>query len=299
VIVPTRDRPALLAAALASIGEQRLRPAEVIVVDDGLLGSAASVVGGRWGADGPDIRVLEGPRMGPAAARNAGLRAAEGSLIAFLDDDDVWLPGKLHRQIEWFLRRPSLGVLGTACLRSQNPDAASVFSSRRRRRLEMVSQSRLVRANRLATSSVVARRTCFEECGGFDESLPLAQDWDMWLRIAARWEIGLVPEPLTIHRVHDEQRSADRLAMRRWEASVVERTLRRGGLRGRWVRGVARRRVAWAHLRLGRLLARRGYRERALGEMRESLALAPYNPLTWLSLLRWGFARRMPVGAGP
>jgi hypothetical protein len=145
-------------------------------------------------------------------------------------------------------------------------------------------------------SSVVARRECFGGCGGFDESLPLAQDWDMWLRISADWEVAVVPLPLTVYRLHRGQRSSDRLAMRQWEATVVERALHRGDLRGRWVRGVARRRLAWAHLRRGRLLAREGDTGRALGALQQSLNLFPCSPLVWASLVRRALDRRVPAG---
>ncbi len=147
-------------------------------------------------------------------------------------------------------------------------------------------------------SSVVARRECFEQCGGFDESLPLAQDWDMWLRISAAWQIGIVALPLTVYRLHDKQRSANRLAMRKWETEVVERALRRGDLPGRWARGTARRRLAWAHFRFGRCLRRAGDTRGAVAELRESLDLFPYNPLVWSSLLRRAFDRRAAAGAG-
>jgi hypothetical protein len=157
----------------------------------------------------------------------------------------------------------------------------------------------MVRANRLGTSSVVGRRECFERCRGFDESLPLAQDWDMWLRISADWEIGIVRELLTLLRFHSGQRSADRLAMRRWEAVVIRRALSTGDLRGRRVQAAARRRLAWAHLRLGSHLARKGEAELALAEIRESLTIAPLNPLVWASLVRWTLSRRAPLNVNP
>jgi hypothetical protein len=121
----------------------------------------------------------------------------------------------------------------------------------------------------------------------------------MWLRISANWEIGIVSELLTVLRLHREQRSADRLAMRRWEAVVIRRALCRGDLRGRRVRGAARRRLAWAHLRLGNHLARRGEEELALAEVRESLTITPLNPLAWASLLRWMLSRRTPLKVSP
>ena len=150
----------------------------------------------------------------------------------------------------------------------------------------------LVRANRLAMSSVVARRRCFEEVGGFDEGLPLAQDWDMWLRVAESWEVGTLSAPLTVYRLHGDQRTAQQSALRRREAEVIGRALERGAVAGKGLGGVARRRMAWAHCRLGRRLLREGNMEGAARELRESLSLFVGNPVTWGALARCALARR-------
>jgi len=153
-----------------------------------------------------------------------------------------------------------------------------------------VSRRALLRRNRLAMSSVLARRECLLEVGGFDEGLPLAQDWDLWLRVAGRWEMGVVQEELTLYRRHGGQRSDDRAEMRRWEGEVVRRALARDEL-GKWSHGVGRRRLAWAHARLGRLLLRRREIQAARAELRESMELFPFNPVVWSTLARCTFAR--------
>lgn len=129
----------------------------------------------------------------------------------------------------------------------------------------------------------MVRRECLDECGGFDESLPLAQDWDLWLRAADGWEIGLLTAPLAIYRLHPEQRSRDGMAMREWEAEVIRRAIARIPEAGA-LRGIARRRLSWAHCRLGRVLIRRGQRESAAGELKQALSLYPLHPLIWGSL---------------
>jgi len=139
-------------------------------------------------------------------------------------------------------------------------------------------------------SSVLARRESLLEAGGFDEGLPLAQDWDLWLRVKQRWEMAVVQQDLTLYRRHEGQRSADQVAMRRWEGEVVQRALARDGL-GTWARGVGRRRLAWCHARLGRLLLRRREIREARAELRESMELFPFNPVVWTALARCLFAR--------
>lgn len=289
VVLPTRNRPRFLREAVGSVLGQCLRPAEVVVVDDG-DGGAAEVVRSVAGS-GPRVLVLAGPGRGPAAARNLGVAAAQGDLIAFLDDDDLWRPEKLARQARWFERWPGLGALGTGCVRSSDPMIGHCTRLGRARGPRRVSRGDLLHANRLVLSSVVVRRECLEEYGGFDESLPLAQDWDLWLRVAERWQVAALPEPLTGYRLHPEQRTRDQRAMRRWEAEVVRRAMARDPGSSA-LRGVARRRLSWAHCRLGRLLIRRGEIESAMPELRQALSLAPFHPVVWGSLARCAWAGR-------
>jgi glycosyltransferase involved in cell wall biosynthesis len=297
VILPTRDRPTYLLAAAESVLAQTLPPAELLVVDDGSDGGAAEALGALPRSSAFPIRRFRGPRRGPAAARNRGLREAAGDLVAFLDDDDLWLPEKLEWQARWFAARPALGLVGTDSARTRDPAGQDLEPGGEPGRLRPVSRGALLRTNRLAMSSVVVRRGCFAECGCFEESLSLAQDWDMWLRIGARWEIGILPARLTIYRLHDSQRSADPVAMRFWEAEVVSRALARGGLGGRWLEGVARRRLAWARCRLGRALARRGEREKAVQELKQAMRAFRYHPVVWGALTRCVLAGRALAGA--
>lgn len=296
VILPTRDRPEWLRAAARAVLAQSLPPEELVVVEDGEPRSAEAALQGLAERTSVRVGIVAGPRRGPAAARNAGLGAARGELVAFLDDDDLWVPEKLAWQARWLTAYPRLGLLGTACVRTVTPEAGGWRSRGRALPPSRVSRSALLRANRLTTSSVVARRECFRECGGFDESLPLAQDWDMWLRIAARWAVGVVPAALTVYRVHSEQRSREAAAMRRWEVEVVRRALARG-TPGRWVRGVGRRRMSWAYCRLGRLLLRRGDADGAFREFRRALALHPLHPLIWSGLARCAVSQQLAAGA--
>ncbi len=296
VVLPTRERPEFLVAAARSVLRQRLLPEELVVVDDAGGRGAAEALRSLAACAPVRLRVLSGPGRGPAAARNAGLRAAAGQLIAFLDDDDLWHPEKLAWQARWFLDRPGLGVLGTHGLRTARPSGRHLRPLAEPARLREVSQAALVRANRLPMSSVLARRECLEESGGFDEALPLAQDWDLWLRVSTCWQLALLPAPLTIHRLHPGQRSQSRAAMRAWEGEVVRRVLAREAGAGP-LRGVACRRLAWAHCRLGRGLLRGGETEEAIHELKQAIALWPLQVVAWAGLARCALARRAVAGA--
>jgi glycosyltransferase involved in cell wall biosynthesis len=293
VIIPTRDRPDSLRQAVVSVCAGSLLPAEVLVVDDSAVGGAEAALRSVMGSTAIPIRVLRGEGRGPGAARNAGLAAAAGDLVAFLDDDDLWFPQKLAWQVGWFSRRADLGILGTEAARLRYGAAPAAGPGRRPRRVRWVSRAQQVRANRLTTSSVLARRGCLVEAGGFDESLLLAQDWELWLRVSRRWRVAVLPARLVAHRLHRGQRSARMVEMRRYEAEVVGRVAAEGGA----LRGVARRRLAWAQCRLGRALLREHNRDGAADVLRRSLALWPLMPAAWSALARCALARLAPAGA--
>jgi glycosyltransferase involved in cell wall biosynthesis len=192
VVIPTRDRPSLLADALASVEAQQRRAAHTIVVDDGSaeppLPAAASV------------QVLRHPRaLGVAAARNGGLEQVETEWVAFLDDDDLWAPGKLDRQ---------LAV--AAAERADFVWCGVVVVDARRRPVGIVAAAdpgallpRLLRTNAIGSPSAVLVRTeLVRAVGGFDEELALLADWDLWLRLAAAGRGAASPELLVAYTEH-------------------------------------------------------------------------------------------------
>jgi len=282
VVITTCNRPRFLIEAVRSVIAQTRPPDEVVIVDDGAAGDAERALRAVEWPESVAMSVLPGPCRGPAAARNAGIRGASGDLVAFLDDDDLWHPKKLAQQVRWLAARPEIGALGTVCLRMAAPDM-SAARVKRTAGIRRVSRPALLRANRLCLSSAVVRRRCLDESGGFDESLALAQDWDLWLRISQRWKIARLRAPLTIYRLHSDQRSRDEMALRGWEAEVIKRAMARSPGLG-MLRGIARRRLSWAHCRLGRALLRRGEAEGAVLELKQALSLHPFHPLVWGSL---------------
>lgn len=258
VIVPTRDRAALLARALRSVLGQTYDRFEVLVVDDGSEEDIAAVAGAL--AD-DRIRVLRQPRnLGVAAARNRGLKEARGELVAFLDSDDRWMPHKLERQVAILRRRPpKVGLVysGVAAEDERGERTLTVPTARGDVFREMLWHNVV----HFGTSSVVIRREVVDTVGLFDETLPAIEDYDYWLRIARFYEFEIAPEVLIVYdnsaAPQEERRSARfaaNMAARRafagrhaWEAAeagVLHRYLLESARKelehpaGRWGAGV-------------------------------------------------------------
>ena len=180
IVVPTRNRAVDLPGALASVLGQTFTDWECIVVDDGSTDGTPDVVREAARAD-PRVRsVRRGPGGSPGGARNAGLGVARGRLVAFLDDDDRWLPGKLALQLPLIEADRHAGMIfGRVELFG---DAVGVWP--RRPPSARPSLRKLLASNFVPTSTVVARRSAVDRAGGFDEGLRVSGDYDLWIRIA-------------------------------------------------------------------------------------------------------------------
>jgi glycosyltransferase involved in cell wall biosynthesis len=202
VVIPTFHRPVLLARAIASALAQTCDDIEVLVVDDGPSAGASDVV---KGAGDARLRYLRhDTTRGAAAARNTGLRDAQSAFVAFLDDDDTWLPTKLARQLERFSDgKRDLGVVYCSSLKYSDISQRVIDESLARPLRQGYVD--FLRSTRFGTSVPLIRRNCFDDIGGFDESLPGTQDRDMWIRLAKHFEFDFVPEVLVWHHIHGNQ----------------------------------------------------------------------------------------------
>jgi glycosyltransferase involved in cell wall biosynthesis len=194
VVIPTHNRAGLLGRAVRSVLSQTFQDLEVLITDDASTDGTRDMVS-RLG----DSRVrylAHDVNKGVAAARNTALAQASGEFLAFLDDDDEWLPDKLQIQLDHFARaRPAVGLMGSAyyAVASANNRRSGVVVPRLRGR---VFEDLLRQGHFNHTSTVMARAECFDGAGVFDTSLPYAEDFDMWLRIARDYEVDFVPSPL-------------------------------------------------------------------------------------------------------
>ncbi|WP_409025268.1 glycosyltransferase family 2 protein [Halalkalicoccus salilacus] len=195
VVVPTYDRPTAVTRAVRSVLNQTYRPIELIVVDDH---SPRPVADALQPIDDEDVRVIpirHEENRGGNAARNTGLEAATGEFIAFLDDDDEWLPEKLERQIV-AIDHEDAGFAYTA-VRNVDPDGNTVSITSSSHSGAVTKQ--LLFGNFIGTfSAVMVRRSVIEQAGLLDERLPSWQDWEYYVRLSRYCRCAAVPEPLVV-----------------------------------------------------------------------------------------------------
>ena len=201
VVIPTYNYGRFLATAIDSALAQTYTPMEVIVVDDGSTDDTAAVVA-RYG---DRIRVLRKPNGGLSSARNAGIALARGDLVALLDADDRWLPEKLERQVPYFVSDGRVGMVHTGSRIFDHGTGMTLCEVFPQASLDF---HELMNCCAVSAPSTVIRRKVFPHVGGFDQTLAEAEDWDMWIRIAAAgWKVTGCPEVLVEYRTHTSNMS--------------------------------------------------------------------------------------------
>lgn len=270
IVTPAYNAAWCVHRAIDSVVAQDYRDFEHIVVDDGSTDDTASVLAGY----GETIRVIAQPNGGMSSARNAGLRAARGEFVAFLDSDDWWLPGKLGQQVEFMRAHPEIGFCSCAarvedmegrllnlweCPQWQGSFVAHLFGSG-----ADVPGS---------CSAVLARRHLIQDVGAFDETLRGAEDPDLWIRLAAITDYACLAEPMVVilRRPGSVSRNLDAMRESTLRMMNKNRCLLPIALQGSYWRSC----VAGVHGDYAKWRYRSGHRSAALQDVVQLLRLAP------------------------
>ena len=225
VIIPTHNRAPWVTEAVASVLAQTYRDFELFVVDDGSTDGTLSALA----SFGGDIKVFpQEVRRGVSAARNRGAAAATGDWLAFLDSDDLWLPDKLARQVEYLKGHPDLVICQTGETWIRNGVRVNPPETCRKVGGDIFLPS--LKRCLVSPSAVMLHRRLFEDLGGFDESLPAAEDYDLWLRVAWRHPVGLVPEPLVMKRGGHADQLSRQWGLDRFRIRALMKLLEEPGL---------------------------------------------------------------------
>ncbi len=197
VIIPTYNRARFIESAIKSVLVQTYKDYEVIVIDDGSSDNTSEIVKKFKGA----CTYLQQANAGPSAARNYGISHSSGDVIAFLDADDAWLPGKLEGQVKRLTERSEVGLVDTAyylCDADLHPLRYQPPVNLRGNALEDM----LINFKTPLTSSIVVRRYLVEQVGGFDASFRIMEDHELCLRLIKHCDFDGLEEPYVYYRVH-------------------------------------------------------------------------------------------------
>ncbi|MFW5981370.1 MAG: glycosyltransferase family 2 protein [bacterium] len=230
IVLPTYKRAKYLKEAVSSILGQTYHNWELIIVDDNPPDSkyrreSREVIEGFPSQEKIHYLPHQESRGG-AAARNTGIKAARGEYIAFLDDDDLWEPTKLEKQIALFSKQTDLGLVYCKMYVFSEPGDKKYIPQDNLVRGDVFKD--MLEENYMATGTALVKKECFQKLGLFDETLPSRQDHDMFLRICREYQVDFVEEYLAGMRLHQERISRNiekklkgwKLFLKKWESEL-------------------------------------------------------------------------------
>ena len=226
VIIPTYNRGWILRDAIDSVMAQDYKDYELIVVDDGSTDNTPEIL-----KNYPDIIVLKQKNRGVSAARNAGVQISKADNIAFLDSDDLWLPGKLQSQFNFFNTNPSAQICQTEEIWIRN--GVRVNAKKRHRKQQGMIFDRCLDLCIISPSAVMMKKSLFIKVGGFDETLPACEDYDLWLRIASWCPVYLIEEALIIKRGGHSDQLSKIPGLDRFRIRALKKLLDSGSLKSK------------------------------------------------------------------
>lgn len=275
VIIPTFNRASLLRRAVQSVQSQSLKPDEIIVVDDGSIDDTAIMIKHNF----PTVKYYYQENKGISAARNAGINMASGEWIAFLDSDDEWLREKLAKQMSALSANPEMKICHTDEIWIRK--GRRVNQKKKHAKFGGYIFKRCLPLCIISPSSVVIHRSIFEDMGLFDEVLPVCEDYDMWLRVCAKYPVLYINEPLIVkYGGHADQLSHKYWGMDRFRIKAVEKIVESGEL------GDADREAALKMLVRKTRILRGGAKKRKKEEFVEKLMVKEERYLRQLEVLK-------------
>ncbi len=279
VVIPAFNAERCIGEALHSVREQTLREVEVILVDDGSTDHTVQEAQRFCGL--LDLSIVQQANAGPAAARNAGIRRVRGRYCAFLDADDVMLPERLAAQAALLEAEPDLAFVHSDLMTF---DERGIIHRTRWAFSEPYGGmvlDRLLMDNFVTTSAVMAPTQRLLEAGLFGEGRRLSEDFDLWLRMAARWKVGFIDRPLVGYRRRSGSLSDDKLATGRSALEVIEAFWREHPDYRRSHPQVRHRSLAQHLATAGAAALAQGRRGTALAYLLRSLGHDPWERRSW------------------
>ena len=220
VVIPTFNRATLITRALDSVLAQSRQADEIVVVDDGSTDNTADLIHNYYS----QVTLLSQENQGVSTARNLGIRHAKCEWIALLDSDDEWQPEKLEKQLVLLADNPDYRICHTNETWIRHD--VRVNQMKKHRKYGGYIFPYCLPLCVISPSSVVIHRSVFDQIGLFDESLPACEDYDLWLRICARFPVLYIEDELiTKHGGHEDQLSKKHWGMDRFRILALEKVI--------------------------------------------------------------------------
>jgi glycosyltransferase involved in cell wall biosynthesis len=221
-IVPIYNGETYIANTIESILLQTYSNTEIVIVNDGSKDRSYQMLEPYLTFS--RVKYIEQENRGVAAARNTGIRNSSGELIAFLDQDDLWLPEKIEKQVKILLTHPEIALVHGK-FNFINETGSKIEPLWRQRVTSGFCYPQIFEHNKIGMLTALVRRECIEEAGLFDEDIAVTDDYLMWLKITYRHQIYYYDEPLAEYRYHSNNTSRDMVKYKKNELEVIMRIL--------------------------------------------------------------------------
>lgn len=213
VVIPTYNRAGVLKRAIDSVLAQSHKHFHLYIVDDGSTDETPQLLSDY--ATHPQVTLLSQDNQGVSAARNLGVKTSENEWLSFLDSDDEWLPKKLEKQVQYLKLHPHIRFLHAEEIWMRNGVRVNPKARHSKSAPELFKRS--LELCLISPSTVMMKRELFEEHQGFNESFTVCEDYDLWLKVMAREEIGFLPDYVARkYGGHPDQLSTKFPAMDYW-----------------------------------------------------------------------------------
>jgi glycosyltransferase involved in cell wall biosynthesis len=224
VIIPAYNAAKYLPTAIESVEAQTFEDWRILLVDDGSMDNTAEVAAPFIERLGPKLKYIKQPNSGVSAARNTAIRNSTAEFLALLDADDVWLPCRLFESLKGFENRPKVGLTYSFNTRI-DPEGIVIdtFDRKQKNAEGHIAPYLYMRVLDLPSPTITFRRQCIDEVGGFDETFQITEDRDLWLRIALRYEVALIPKVLAHYRTSHESATTNSDRMLKSQLRFIEK----------------------------------------------------------------------------
>jgi len=220
VVIPTYNRRQTIGRSIDSVLNQTLFPSEIIVVDDGSTDGTSDYIQSNF----PSIKLLSQPNKGVSAARNMGIKSADANWIALLDSDDEWFSQKLEKQVLALSQNPDVKFCHTEEIWFRN--GVHVNQMKKHQKYGGHIFSKCLDICRISPSSVLFHQSLLDDVGYFDKDLKVCEDYDLWLRITAKYPVLYIDEPLLKkYGGHEDQLSKVKDGIESHRIKVLEKLI--------------------------------------------------------------------------